>query len=426
MVKVSIPAEDAAAFADFMATTAYHEQERDYKDALHAVFRRVLDPTSLRTAKGARQLGEVFGSATPDLHALGLDDREAEWVHRSAPRGGLRRAIDNLTGGQFAFRNYDWIVPVIQSASRPRVIDALRFLLDDAVDLRERVEGFQDLMRQVRDDFRKRTGAPTRTGGIQLSFVATLLGGYDRSRYTFYHFGALSQGFKTYTSEELLQWAPAGEKYASACEFVAKVRETLLKRGVQARDMIDAQSFIWLSRPGSELDPATRKPRVQGHAMPRGESSVAATQKQLEDIVRGGRGQGFGLTSAERYAVEHYAMLKVKQRYEADGWDVVPVFKASSYDLHATRGPDELNIEVKGTTGSANAVLLTWRELEWARDHATASVLAVVHGIRLQRSVRYPIASQGTVMIVSRWPAENDDPRLKAIAYRLVIRKAAT
>jgi hypothetical protein len=37
-----------------------------------------------------------------------------------------------------------------------------------------------------------------------------------------------------------------GERYAEVCAFVAAVAEALRVKGVSVRDLIDAQSFIWL------------------------------------------------------------------------------------------------------------------------------------------------------------------------------------
>ena len=38
-----------------------------------------------------------------------------------------------------------------------------------------------------------------------------------------------------------------GEIYAEVCDFVRSVAEELKSHGVPVRDLIDAQSFVWLS-----------------------------------------------------------------------------------------------------------------------------------------------------------------------------------
>lgn len=53
-------------------------------------------------------------------------------------------------------------------------------------------------------------------------------------------------------------------------------------------------------------------------------------------------------------------------------------------------------------------------------DHCkrAPTALAVVHGTRLRRSARRPVASHGSLKMVAEWPVDADDPRLKAMAYR--------
>ncbi|MBU4506661.1 MAG: DUF3883 domain-containing protein, partial [Gammaproteobacteria bacterium] len=70
-------------------------------------------------------------------------------------------------------------------------------------------------------------------------------------------------------------------------------------------------------------------------------------------------GQGLGLTSAERKAIEMQAMLIARQTYEADGWQVIDTSSSKPYDLIARKEARIRYIEVKGTTGSGHSIILT-------------------------------------------------------------------
>ncbi len=422
-MRVSIPAEDARRFRAYMEDNPdYHAHERGYKDAVRAVLSRVLSPASLTGPNGARRIAELFDRPTPDLHALGLSEGEASAVLADLGGGGLRRAIDNLASGPYAFTNYNWVPGAVSAGLGKPIVTAFRELLDESTDLAGRVERFREELGRLRRESqrRRRVTSNRTTRPVQLQFIAVFLGGYDRTRYTFYHFAALRAGYRQYASSEFSQWTPAGEKYADVCLFMSGVLRELRKHGVPAKDMIDAQSFIWLTRPGGPLDSAARKPTTVTIA-PAPTSSVAATELEVEAIVAGRRGQGFGLTTAERHAVEHRAMDEVERFSREEGWDVLRVYRTDSYDLHATRGPEEQHIEVKGTTGGLDTVLLTWREVDWALTHSSESVLAVVYDIKLDKGAKPPVASEGTLRFVKAWPVPLDSEDLKAITFRYTI-----
>jgi hypothetical protein len=83
------------------------------------------------------------------------------------------------------------------------------------------------------------------------------------------------------------------------------------------------------------------------------------------------------------------------------GWSVQDVYKWKSYDLAASReSGEERQIEVKGTTGGPESVLLTTNEVAWARSHPTQSVLAVVHGIAVDREESPVSAVGGTLHLI--------------------------
>ena len=109
----------------------------------------------------------------------------------------------------------------------------------------------------------------------------------------------------------------------------------------------------------------------------------------------------------------------VRSKYQDDGWVVVDVYATRSYDFKATRGEEELHIEVKGTTGGLDAVLLTKNEVNWVRDHPANSVLAVVYSITLDRQQAPPAATGGRLHVVIPWSI--DESALEALAFRYTV-----
>lgn len=130
----------------------------------------------------------------------------------------------------------------------------------------------------------------------------------------------------------------------------------------------------------------------------------------------GRRGQGFLLSPAIKDAVERHAMERAIQRYSQD-WHVVDVHARESYDLRCERGAAVLHVEVKGTMGSGEAVIITPAELAHARRHHPNTELFVLSDIAVEGNgaAGPPVATGG---IVHRYPGWGmDDSRLRALGY---------
>ena len=68
-----------------------------------------------------------------------------------------------------------------------------------------------------------------------------------------------------------------------------------------------------------------------------------------------------------RAAIEIHAVNLVMSHYTELGYAVTDVGAIESYDVLAIQGAEELHIEVKGSTGTADAVELTANEVTHAR-----------------------------------------------------------
>jgi hypothetical protein len=133
---------------------------------------------------------------------------------------------------------------------------------------------------------------------------------------------------------------------------------------------------------------------------------VKEARDRLEAIANPRRaiGQGRGLSAEKRRAVELRAMAVVEGLLVEGDWDVDDVSaKYLGYDIRATRGSEERHVEVKGTTGHGDSVLLTKGEVRHANEHKELAVLAVVREIKLVRDGGSWSAAGGKCRILEPW-----------------------
>lgn len=79
-------------------------------------------------------------------------------------------------------------------------------------------------------------------------------------------------------------------------------------------------------------------------------------------------GSGFQQDAEQRKLIEDSAVDYVVNHLNADGWEVVSVeAERCGYDLLCSRGQEELHVEVKGTSGTEAAFVITAQELDCAR-----------------------------------------------------------
>jgi len=130
-------------------------------------------------------------------------------------------------------------------------------------------------------------------------------------------------------------------------------------------------------------------------------------------------GQGYGLTSAERRAVERHAQTMAEEYFLREGYEVEDVSRTRSYDLHCKRDDDELRVEVKGTTGDGASVFLTRNEVEHARKFAGRVAFFLVRNICLDRSGAEPAARGGEVILMHPWEIDHGTLTPLQFEYRL-------
>ncbi|WP_231639954.1 protein NO VEIN domain-containing protein [Micromonospora sp. NRRL B-16802] len=122
-------------------------------------------------------------------------------------------------------------------------------------------------------------------------------------------------------------------------------------------------------------------------------------------------GSGYIADPVLRQALERHAVDRAAALY--DGYDIEEMGKP--YDLRAVKGDQELHIEVKGSSGTADTVELTKNEVHHAYDAETH--LVVVDQIQWSRDPNGEIVTSGGR--VRRWTSWTPhDDRLEAIRYR--------
>lgn len=133
------------------------------------------------------------------------------------------------------------------------------------------------------------------------------------------------------------------------------------------------------------------------------------------------RGQGIRLSTEERRAIELHAVEVATETLEASAWNVEDVSAYRPYDLDCTQEEATLRVEVKGTTGDGESILLTPGEVAHAHAHAESVALIVVSQIQLAREEESGelIAEGGVVRRLEPWDIDAGELRPTGYEYKL-------
>ncbi len=92
--------------------------------------------------------------------------------------------------------------------------------------------------------------------------------------------------------------------------------------------------------------------------------------------------QGYGLSGAERKAVEHRAMNVTHEYLSKLGYKLKDTSAKHPFDYLATKGGETIKVEVKGTTsGLVDSIMMTSNEVELHTNEAGTTALAIVSEI---------------------------------------------
>ncbi|MDL4817733.1 DUF3883 domain-containing protein [Actinomadura opuntiae] len=147
---------------------------------------------------------------------------------------------------------------------------------------------------------------------------------------------------------------------------------------------------------------------------------AASTSRRVLARLRRPRsrtGAGYLADPALRKAIEEHAVRRARDLYPDH--DITDVGAICSYDLRAVKGDEEIHIEVKGSTGTADAVELTINEVTHARTTARTD-LVVVDQITWQRQSDGTIqTSGGRCRHWTTWQPDEMDLRPTRYRYTL-------
>ncbi len=244
---VELTAAEAERFLEYLGTADFEREERGYKVALHRVLERLLAPQNIERQEFPNQLARFF-NGQPVLQELGFSTSEAAELESAVQGfGSLRNAFANLCGGRWGINNFVWIPGAIAGGLGREIANVFAGLVDDATPLHDRVDGFRAGLRVIEKRFEGAPGSQPRWHviDIHLNFVAALLGAMDPQRYSFYLATPLRAAFVRYG----LDWpkGTAGERYQAICDVVSELADELRGHGAQVRDLIDVQSYLFLT-----------------------------------------------------------------------------------------------------------------------------------------------------------------------------------
>jgi len=114
-----------------------------------------------------------------------------------------------------------------------------------------------------------------------------------------------------------------------------------------------------------------------------------------------------------RDAIEKYAVDHATQYFRNRHYKVTP--RGKPYDLLCTRKAEELHVEVKGTRGNGNKVILTANEVQHAHDHKMTA-LYVMHSVSVRPETNQEVRiTGGRRKILNPWRINQG--RLKSTQY---------
>ena len=147
------------------------------------------------------------------------------------------------------------------------------------------------------------------------------------------------------------------------------------------------------------------------------DSNEKRKNKRLNASAGSGNGQGFGLSYEERKAVELFAMKEAISIFEERGWKVYDKSNTKPYDLLAMKGHQKKFIEVKGTKGEGESIILTHGEVNHAKAHSKESVLIIIGRIKTEKKQGNWVGVDGELILIEE-PWMINDYNLKATQFR--------
>ena len=128
------------------------------------------------------------------------------------------------------------------------------------------------------------------------------------------------------------------------------------------------------------------------------------------------------ISSAKNEAIELYAVDKAEKYFQKLSYQVERMPRKNfPYDLKATKGDEELHIEVKGKSDFGEKVILSRNEVKHSQSNTKNSVLILVHSIKARLTSKGYKASGGKLIPFNPWNLNDND--LNPYAYEYFVPK---
>ncbi len=175
----------------------------------------------------------------------------------------------------------------------------------------------------------------------------------------------------------------------------------------------DAQG--WLRRRGGKIYPITSEEfaNISKCFKDYQKDEVETVQKAIRSYQPG---QGFA-SYRDAMAIELYAMGKAKKYMKKQGYRVKDVSATESYDLLCERYYEQKFVEVKGTRGQGDKIILTANEVKFVQNHKNQMILYILHSIKYDAKSHH--VQDGIERIIDAWDIH--DKKLMPIAYYYVL-----
>jgi hypothetical protein len=132
--------------------------------------------------------------------------------------------------------------------------------------------------------------------------------------------------------------------------------------------------------------------------------------------------QGFQRDQAKKDATEARAMEVAKEYYESKGYKVkdCSMQRGLGYDYLCSKTKEVIEVEVKGTTGNLDKVIITRNELNNALNSMNRTDLFIVHSINFEITQEKVNGVNGITHVVKHWKPKKQD--LEPLTFNYFIR----
>lgn len=142
---------------------------------------------------------------------------------------------------------------------------------------------------------------------------------------------------------------------------------------------------------------SVNRPSDLARLLESGMDSTEALPTPEEKEAPAQRRNAFARSAAYRQAVERHAMDVVVAHFRLAGWEVTDTSATHPFDLRCNKNEKAVLVEVKGTAGAGQSVILTRNEVAQARNPNVPYVLAVVSAIIVTEDATGFAASGGNL-----------------------------